>query len=270
MSDKFCSNSQMRGTHVVVTGASSGIGRATAIEMAMQGARHLLIHYCSNEVGAAETAEEVERFGATVTICQADLSLQEDRQNLVEAAFGQLSEVNAWVNNAGVDVLTGEIANQGFDSKLQRLLSVDLVGTISLSRLVVARWLEEQAVDAIPAMTFIGWDQADQGMEGDAGQMFGPVKAAVMAYAKNLAQSVAPCVRVNAVAPGWIKTAWGTEVTGYWSDRAIAQSLMGRWGTAQDVARAICYLSSPANHFITGQVLEVNGGWNRRFDQPKS
>lgn len=269
MLDNDHGEAAMRGNRAVVTGASSGIGQAIAIEMARQGAQHVLIHYCSNLLGAEKTAEEVVRLGAKVTICQADLSDKQARSDLVDTAFAKLSTVSTWVNNAGVDVLTGDIANWEFEDKLSRLLSVDLMGTISLSRLVVDRWLRGQEPPEPPSMIFMSWDQACHGMEGDSGQMFGPVKAAVMAYAKNLAQSVAPRIRVNTLAPGWIKTAWGEETSDYWADRASGQSLMGRWGTPQDVARAAIFLSSPGNNFITGQTIEVNGGWNRRFERTR-
>ena len=253
--------------HAVITGASSGIGKAIAIEMARHGAHRILIHYCSNQAGAEQTAAEVESFGSQAVLCQADLSISDDRDFLVHDAFSKLETIDAWVNNAGVDVLTGDTASLEFEEKLERLVAVDLLGTISLSRLVVDYWLRQTDCQSAPAIIFIGWDQATEGMEGEAGEMFGPVKAAVMAYAKNLAQSVAPRIRVNAVAPGWIRTAWGSEVDGYWDRRAKHQSLMRRWGTPEDVARAVVFLSSAESSFVTGQVLEVNGGWNRRYER---
>lgn len=114
-------------------------------------------------------------------------------------------------------------------------------------------------------MVFIGWDQAMEGMEGDAGQMFGPVKSAVMAFANSLAQSIAPSVRVNTIAPGWIRTAWGEETSDYWNERAKGQSLMKRWGCADDIARAVIYVADPENTFLTAQTIPLNGGFDRRF-----
>ena len=267
MSESSQLNLAMNGSNVVVTGASSGIGRAVAIEMARQGAKHVLVHYRSNLKGAEDTAAQVRSQGAEVTLKQADLSIDSDRRSLVDSAFRRDSSIHAWVNNAGVDVLTGEVANLAFEEKLERLLAVDVMGTILLSRLVVDRWSSECESGLPSSMVFIGWDQASEGMEGEAGQMFGPVKAAVSAFASNLAQSIAPGIRVNTVAPGWVKTAWGSDTTDYWSDRAKSQSLMARWGTPEDVARAIVFLSSPKSDFITGQTINVNGGWNRRFER---
>lgn len=246
----------------VITGASSGIGRAIAIALAEAGVDSLLVHYCENEAGAQETADLVKERGCEASILAADLRKAEDRELLVDTAFERLGELTVWVNNAGADVLTGEAASLGFEEKLQRLMDVDVLGTIALSRLLVPRLVQQQASPP-SSIVFLGWDQAPEGMEGDAGQMFGPVKAAVMAYAASLAQSLAPLVRVNTVAPGWIRTSWGNETGDYWNDRAKVQSLMNRWGQPDDVAKAVVYLADPNNSFVTGQTIIVNGGWNR-------
>jgi 3-oxoacyl-[acyl-carrier protein] reductase len=136
------------------------------------------------------------------------------------------------------------------------------MGTIQLSRVVASRLLDQKS-PVPPSIVFIGWDQAPHGMEGDAGQMFATVKAAVMAFANSLAQTVSPHVRVNTIAPGWIQTSWGESSSQYWNDRAKDQSLMHRWGQGDDVARAVLYAADPENTFLTGQTIDINGGWNR-------
>jgi 3-oxoacyl-[acyl-carrier protein] reductase len=100
-------------------------------------------------------------------------------------------------------------------------------------------------------------------MAGDSGELFAATKGAVMAFTRSAAQSLAPEVRVNCVAPGWIKTSWGERASQPWQDRAAAESLLARWGTPEDVAGAVEFLVSPAAEFITGQILPVNGGWKR-------
>jgi 3-oxoacyl-[acyl-carrier protein] reductase len=107
----------------------------------------------------------------------------------------------------------------------------------------------------------VGRDQAEQGMAGVSGEMFAAIKGAVMAFSRSLAQSLAPRVRVNCLAPGWIRTAWGEDASDYWQARAARQALRGRWGVPEDVAGAAAYLASPAADFITGQVFNINGGF---------
>ena len=106
----------------------------------------------------------------------------------------------------------------------------------------------------------IGWDQADRGMEGDSGELFATAKNAIMGFTRSLAVSLAPAVRVNCIAPGWIKTAWGEGAGDYWQERVLRETPLGRWGTPDDIARAARFLCSDDAAFITGQVLNVNGG----------
>ena len=115
------------------------------------------------------------------------------------------------------------------------------------------------------AILNIGWDGAGRGMAGDSGELFSAVKGAIMAFTRSLAQSLAPEVRVNCLAPGWIRTAWGDQAADSWQERARGESLRGRWGTPEDVARAARFLVSPDADFITGQVIDVNGGFNTSF-----
>lgn len=256
--------------HVVVTGSSSGIGRGIAVAAASLGA-NCLVHYRQNREGAETTAAMVREQGSAAKVIAADLACTADAERLVDEAFAWSPRIDAWIHNAGADVLTGSASGGTFEEKLTRLWEVDVRGTILLARRVADRMLKANApgrdaplTPGPPSMIFIGWDQAPHGMEGDAGQMFGPVKAAVMAYSHSLAQTLAPNIRVNCVAPGWIRTSWGEKADPYWERRATGDALMHRWGTPEDVAAAVMYLISPAASFITSQILQANGGWNRR------
>jgi len=106
----------------------------------------------------------------------------------------------------------------------------------------------------------MGWDQAETGMEGDSGELFAATKGAILAFTRSLALSLAPAVRVNALAPGWIKTAWGERSSQTWHDRVLKETPLARWGTPEDVAEVARFLVSPASEFITGQIIRVNGG----------
>jgi 3-oxoacyl-[acyl-carrier protein] reductase len=98
-------------------------------------------------------------------------------------------------------------------------------------------------------------------MEGASGELFAAIKGGVMAFTKSLAKSLAPRVRVNCVAPGWIRTAWGTAASDAWQQRAVRESMLGRWGEPDDIAAAVEWLVSPDAAFVTGQILPVNGGF---------
>jgi NAD(P)-dependent dehydrogenase (short-subunit alcohol dehydrogenase family) len=106
----------------------------------------------------------------------------------------------------------------------------------------------------------IGWDQAETGFDGDSGQLFAAVKGAVMCFTRSLAVSLAPQVRVNCIAPGWVRTAWGEQAGHEWQERVKEETPLGVWGLPEDVASAAVWLASPGAKFITGQTVRVNGG----------
>jgi 3-oxoacyl-[acyl-carrier protein] reductase len=246
----------------VVTGSSSGIGRAIALELAAAGA-DVVVHARANRKGAEETVQQVRALGRRSDAILCDLADGAALEPFVKQAWDWSGGVDFWVNNAGADVLTGPAAKLSFQEKLEVLWKVDVAACIHLSRAVGVRMKERGAPPGESAILNIGWDQAELGMEGDSGEMFGAVKGAVMAFTRSLAKSLAPLVRVNCLAPGWIQTAWGEKAPEYWQNRAVRESLLGRWGSPEDVARAARFLVSPEAAFITGQVIAVNGGFRR-------
>ena len=126
------SDEELKGLRAVVTGSSSGIGRAMALELAAAGA-DVLIHTRANRQGAAEVAGLIRGMGRRSEVIACDLSEADQHERLVKAAWDCLGDVEVWINNAGADVLTGEAANWSFDEKLQRLWQVDVAATVRLS-----------------------------------------------------------------------------------------------------------------------------------------
>ncbi len=244
----------------VVTGSSSGIGRATALEFARAGA-NVLVHAATNRAGAEETAKFVRELGVESAVILADLTEPTAQDSFASEAWAWRGHVDCWVNNAGADTLTGANAKLSFEEKLELLWRLDVTATLRLSR-SVGQLMKTRGTGSI---VNIGWDQADVGMAGDSGELFAAVKGAVMAATKSMAKSFTPAVRVNCVAPGWIRTAWGETASDAWQQRARREALLDRWGTPEDVARAIVFLSSPAASFITGHILPVNGGYRGSF-----
>lgn len=240
----------------VVTGSSSGIGRAIALELARAGAA-VVVHARRSQETAGRVAAEIRQLGADAKVLMADLADSGQHETLVEQAWRWRSDVDIWVNNAGADVLTGPAAAWTFERKLQELWRVDVLASIGLARLAGAR-MKHRGSGVILNM---GWDGADRGMAGDSGELFAAVKGAVMAFSRSLARSLAPEVRVNCLAPGWVKTAWGSRASEPWQERAQRESLLRRWGTPDDVAQVARFLVSPAAAFVTGQIIHVNGGF---------
>jgi 3-oxoacyl-[acyl-carrier protein] reductase len=243
----------------VVTGATDGIGRAIAHALVLEGAR-VVVHGRDAERAKRVCSELTDIDGDAICIL-ADLASADDCQRLVDEAWNWKSVVDIWVNSAGADVLTGEAASWSFESKFDLLWQIDVRAMITISRAVGQRMFDQHSTQQPASILHIGWDQAECGMSGNAGQMFGPIKSAVMAFSRSQAQTLAPRVRVNCVAPGWIRTAWGAEASDDWQRRAVEESLRQRWGTPKDVAHAVCFLASDQADFITGQVIPVNGGF---------
>jgi len=245
----------LNGLRAVITGASSGIGRAIALEFARAGA-NCVIHARSNRPGAEATAAAIRELGRAAEVRLADLADPKQRDAFATATWNSSGGVDIWVNNAGVDLLTGDAAGWPFERKLEALWQVDVAATMALSRAIGAR-MKERGHGVILNM---GWDRAEFGMAGDSGELFAASKGAVMAFTRSLARSLAPHVRVNCLAPGWIRTAWAEHASDYWQQRAASESMLGRWGTPEDVAQTARFLASPAAAFITGQIVPINGG----------
>ena len=245
----------LEGRRAVVTGSSSGIGRAIALELAAAGAE-LVIHANRSVAEGEELREQIRARGGRCEFLQADLGAEGKADDFFKAALDTLGSIDIWINNAGVDILTGERARLSYEEKLDALISVDLRASMLLGRRAGA-FMKEQGSGVILNM---GWDQAAVGMGGESGELFGAVKGAVMAFTKSLALGLAPEVRVNCLAPGWIRTAWGEEAPAEWQKRVLREVPLERWGTPEDIARTTRFLVSDEASYINGQVININGG----------
>ena len=253
----------------MVTGSSTGIGKSIAVTLAAAGA-NIVLHGRNQSPNIEETAAEIEQLGQKAHVVLADFADLSALDGFVESAFGFEGRVTGWVNNAGGDVLTGQWKEQPLEAKLEYLWKTDVASTLLLSRNVGNRLIDQSRIEdensatrttIKPSIVTIGWDQAWQGMAGESGELFSTTKGAIMAMTKSLAHSLAPFVRVNCIAPGWIQTKWGESATPYWDNRAKSESLMNRWGKPEDVARAALFLCSDQSDFISGQIIPVNGGF---------
>jgi 3-oxoacyl-[acyl-carrier protein] reductase len=246
----------LAGRTMLVTGASSGIGKAIALGAARAGA-DVAITYRTNEAGARDVEREIAGLGRKAAVMRLDVSNDASMRAFGPAARAAFGRIDAWINNAGADILTGPAASMSDTQRLDLLLAVDLRGTIHASW-CAAEVLGAQAEGGV--IINMSWDHVLSGMAGTNPQMFAAVKGGVLAFSKSLARSLAPRVRVNVIAPGWIETAFGEGLTQD-RHREIAETTpLERWGQPDDVAGAAIFLASPAAAFITGQAILVGGG----------
>jgi 3-oxoacyl-[acyl-carrier protein] reductase len=255
----------------MITGSSSGIGLAIATGLAKQN-WFVILHGRTHSEKLRRAQHQIESMGGRTAALAADFCSQESLEPFVQAAWQVAGRIDAWINNAGGDVLTGSWPHRSLSEKMDYLLKVDVASTLLLSRLVGKRMQTAAGTAAATAAELehesgrfsilnMGWDQAFQGMAGESGELFAATKGAVMAMTLSLAQSLGPQVRVNCLAPGWIRTAWGQGASEYWLERARRESLMARWGTSEDVADVATFLCSQSARFISGQIIPVNGGF---------
>jgi 3-oxoacyl-[acyl-carrier protein] reductase len=246
----------LAGRTVLVTGASSGIGRAIAIAAARAGA-DVALTYRMNAAGARETEGEVRECGRRAVVMQLDLAHEASVRDVAMQAHDALGRIDAWVNNAGADILTNHGASLSTLEKLDLLIAVDLRGTMIASWQAATLMAHQDGGGVILNMS---WDHVLFGMAGANPQLYSAVKGGVLSFSKSLARSVGPNVRVNILAPGWIETAFGRGASDELRRSVVESTPLHRWGCPEDVAAAAVFLASPSAAFITGQTIMVNGG----------
>ena len=246
---------RLAGKVAVVTGGGKGIGRVVARTLAEAGAR-LVVNYAHDAEAADETARLIVEAGGEAMAVAADVSDGAAVRALAEAALGAYGRLDVWMNNAGVDVLTGATRALPVEEKLRQLLAVDVMGSFHGTRAAAAAMGPEGG-----SVINVAWDHVLQGYPTDYGVLFGASKGGVLGMSTSFARQLAPAVRVNIIAPGFIKTAWGETGVGATVERKIiGMTPLARWGLPEDIAAAALFLASDESRFITGQVLAVNGG----------
>ena len=249
------------GSIVVVTGASTGLGRAIAVETAQRGAAAVIVNFASSEAEARETVRLVEDAGSRGLACQGDVAKDEDCIRIAGAAapFGR---IDALFNNAGVTRFASNHAqlDAGGAEDFQRLYAINVIGAYQMVR--AARTLMEAA--AKPAGVVNTASVA--GVLGIGSSVpYAASKGALITMTLSLARALAPKIRVNAICPGYIDTPW--------FGRAMDEAGLARLrkgveastplkvvSSAEDIAGAAVFLASPAARHITGETLMVDGG----------
>ncbi|GAC1396853.1 MAG: 3-oxoacyl-ACP reductase FabG [Chloroflexota bacterium] len=255
---------RLTGKVAVVTGSSSGIGRAVALAYAREGAA-VVVNYRRSAEAAAEVVAQItaiagEGNGAprhAALAVQADVAHQHEVERLLHTAMDRFGRIDVWMNNAGADILPGSGHPMTDEEKWQAVLAVDLTGTFHCSRLAGAAMRHQQGGGRIINMS---WDHVAAGQAGTIATIYAAAKGGVEALSRCLARDLAPHVAVNVIAPGWIRTRWGQTRSPQIQQRVLAATPLGRWGTPEDVAGVAVFLASDEASFMTGQTIMVNGG----------
>jgi 3-oxoacyl-[acyl-carrier protein] reductase len=241
----------LQGRIALVTGASQGIGRACALELAKSGATVALV--ARNEAKLAEVAAEITKDGGQAAPFTLDIAGEESIKAGAKAILERFGKVEILVNNAG-------ITRDGLMMRMKRADWDDVLGTN-----LTGAFLLTQAL--LPAMLRNRWGRIINissvvGRTGQTGQVnYSASKAGLIGLTRSLAREVASrSVTVNAVAPGYIETAMTADLDQKLRDAMIAQIPLGRAGTDLEVAQSVAFLASDAAAYITGHVLDVNGG----------
>src|SRR3989441_3880729 len=244
---------KLQGRTALITGAGRGIGRATAIRLARDGAR-IAINFKGNAEAAAEARRLVEKGGGEATLIQGDVSVDGQAEEVGKAAlaFGG-GRLDILVNNAGItrDNLLLRMTAEEWDA----VLDLNLRGTFLVTKAAMRPMMKQRAGRIVNVASIAG-------VVGNAGQAnYAAAKAGIIGFTKTVAREMASRnITANAVAPGFIPTDFTDPLPQQVKDDLLKQIPLGRFGTVEDIANAIAFLASDEAGYITGQVLVVDGG----------
>ncbi len=236
----------------IITGAARGIGRAIALRLARDGV-NVVINYTSAEKEAEETAREAEKLGVQALLVQADVSKEEEVEQLFEKALNLTGRIDILINNAGItrDNLILRMKEEDFD----RVIEINLKGSYNCMKKASRIMLKQRYGRIINISSVVG-------LRGNPGQVnYAASKAGVIGMTKSLAKELASRnITVNALAPGMIETKMSEQMSEAAKKQMLSMIPAGRIGRPEDVANAAAFLAGEEAAYITGQVLCVDGG----------
>ena len=242
----------LNGKVAVVTGASRGIGRAVALKLAEEGAT-VIINYNGSKERAEEVKKEIEAAGGKAEIRQCNVSDFSACGEMFKEIISTFGSVDILVNNAGItrDGLLMKMSEEDFD----KVIETNLKGTFNTIRFASRQMLKQRSGRIINMSSVVG-------IAGNAGQAnYASSKAGVIGLTKAAARELASRgITVNAIAPGFIETEMTAVLSDAVKEASVAQIPLGRFGKPEDIAKTAAFLASDDAGYITGQVIQVDGG----------
>ena len=242
----------LQGKNALVTGASRGIGRAIAIELAKQGA-NVAVNYAGSEAKAQEVVEEIEKMGLKSLKIQADVANEVHVKEMVKAVTSHFGSLDILVNNAGVtkDNLLMRMKEAEFD----QVINTNLKGVFVCTKAVTRQMMKQRSGKIVNVASIVG-------VTGNPGQAnYVAAKAGVIGLTKTTAKELASRnIYVNAVAPGFISTDMTDQLTEEQRAGMLALIPLAKLGTPGEVANVVRFLASDDASYITGQTIHIDGG----------
>ena len=236
----------------LITGSSRGIGKQIAIKLAKNG-YNIVVNYVNKNEEVEKTIEELKQFGVEILEAQGDISNYEQSEKIVNSTIEKFGQIDILVNNAGItkDMLIMRMKKEDFT----KVIDVNLVGTFNITKNVIPYMMKKRNGRIINISSVVG-------ISGNAGQCnYAASKAGIIGFTKSLAKELASRnILVNAVAPGFIETNMTDVLQENVKEEIKKQIPLKRIGKAEDVANAVYFLTSEESSYITGQVLQVDGG----------
>jgi 3-oxoacyl-[acyl-carrier protein] reductase len=244
-----------QGKIALVTGSSRGIGKATALEFAKHGAD--VVINCSSSIQEAEVVvDEVRAMGRRALLVQADVSREANVRSMIEKCVSEMGGLDILVNNAGI-VVDVPLEERTVD-QWTKTLAVNLIGPFLCAREAAKVMRERGSGVIVNVASTNGIDNfSPEAIDYDSS------KAGVLIMTRNLAKEFAPMIRVNAVAPGWVKTAMNAELPKDFLEEEISKIYLKRIAEPEEIAKVIAFIASDDASFMTGAVIKVDGGYGQ-------
>jgi len=242
----------LEGKIALITGSSRGIGAATAIKFAENGA-NIVINYNSNYKKAEELAEKIKRFERKVICIKANVANLSEVDNLIKKTLAEFNKIDILVNNAGItsDKLLLRMSEDNWD----KVMSTNLKGTFNCTKSVIRHMLKKRSGKIINVSSVVG-------IMGNMGQSnYAASKAGIIGFTKSIAKEVGSRgINVNAIAPGYIETEMTKNLSEDIRNEMLKSIPLSKFGNVEDVANLITFLASDAANYIHGQLINVDGG----------